>query len=356
MYSLAAMECSLYSMEDEISNFFAKTSASRAECDERAEELVGGKATPVKVQGVCSYTLYAGPCLDYIVQFRLEPSRLNMKIISLASEVYGTLAPTVSFQGQIGQASDESNVKKPLYVYLMHRMKGVTHLDFILARECPENSPEAFAQRGRLMADVARFFALSWKAAQPVDQTYHKKVRERLVRELGILLKALPVRLHRITKKCIDSIDDILSLPMVLLHRDFSAFNIMVDQRSSHLVGVIDWAEAEIGPFGLDLHFLQSITGKLHYEKGWTRYDDYDSLQQVFWTTFKDEVGGLSDDRIEAIQLSRITGLLLSEGFTNRFANDCELVPIGDDERGRYNMLSLDGFLINPSTMFEGIE
>lgn len=171
-----------------------------------------------------------------------------------------------------------------------------------------------------------------------------------------MLLEALPVRLHPIIRKCIVSMDAILSLPMVLLHRDFNSCNIIVDEKTCHLVGVIDWAEAEICPFGLNLHSLQSLTGKLHLRNGWLRYDDYDDLNDVFWTTFQDEVGGLADGCMEAIRLARITGLLLSRGFTSRLANEPQPVPIGDDERGRYSMLSLDGFLLNPATRFEGIE
>lgn len=171
-----------------------------------------------------------------------------------------------------------------------------------------------------------------------------------------MLLDALPVRLHHIIRKCIDALDAIFSLPMVLLHQDFCDCNILVNEVTCHLAGVIDWAEAEISPFGLNLHCVQSLTGKLHLRDGWVRYDDYDSLNNVFWKTFIDEVGGLTKERIETIRLARITGLLLSSGFTSRLANEPEPVPIGDDERGRYNMLSLDGFLINPATKFEGID
>lgn len=56
--------------------------------------------------------------------------------------------------------------------------------------------------------------------------------------------------------------DDILSLPMVLLHRDLGSCNIIVDEATCRLIGVIDWAEAEVCPFGLNLHSLQSLTGK----------------------------------------------------------------------------------------------
>lgn len=150
--------------------------------------------------------------------------------------------------------------------------------------------------------------------------------------------------------------DDILSLPMVLFHRDLGSCNIIVDEATCHLVGVIDWAEAEVGPFGLNLHSLQSLTGKLHLRNGWTRFGNYDTLQQIFWERLNQEVGGLSDDQFRSIKLARILGLLLSSGFTSRLANEPEPVPIGNDEHGRYNMLSLDGFLINPQTKFDDFE
>lgn len=39
-----------YSVDQEIIDFFKKTSATRSACDERAKELVGGTPTPVAVQ------------------------------------------------------------------------------------------------------------------------------------------------------------------------------------------------------------------------------------------------------------------------------------------------------------------
>lgn len=123
----------------------------------------------------------------------------------------------------------------------------------------------------------------------------------------------------------------------------------MVDEKSFHLIGAVDWAEADIAPFGLNIHSLEALTGKLHLRDGWIRYDDYTVLQDVFWDTFKREVEGLMEDTIQTIKLARITGLLLSRGFTTRLTNKSEPVPIRDDEHERYNMLSLNGFLINVS-------
>lgn len=141
-----------YSAAAEIAAFFEKTSASRAACDDRAAELVGGDVVPVDIQGSCSYSVYAGPGLEYIVQFRLEALALKNDASALAREIYGSLVPTVSFEGKIG---DER--KEPLYIYLMDRVRGVTHLDFILARGFPENSPDNSKWRQNLLSDIARY-------------------------------------------------------------------------------------------------------------------------------------------------------------------------------------------------------
>ena len=62
--------------------------------------------------------------------------------------------------------------------------------------------------------------------------------------------------------------DAIFSLPMMLLHKDFGACNIMVEEETCHLVGVFDWAEAETCPFGMNLHSLQRLTRELHLRRG----------------------------------------------------------------------------------------
>ena len=99
---------------------------------------------------------------------------------------------------------------------------------------------------------------------------------------------------------------------MVLLHKDFGDCNIMVEDESCHLVGVIDWAEAEIGPFGTNLHSLQDLMSKLHLKNGWIRYEDYDDLVACFWETLDNELGGLDHDTTKAIKAARVLGLLQS--------------------------------------------
>jgi len=141
-----------YSLDQEIADFFKKTSATRSTCDARAKELAGGNITPVAVQGACSYSVYAGPSTDVVVQFRLKSLELKMENARLAQSIFGSLVPEVSFKGQIGENIQE---KEPLYVYVMNRVQGVSHLDFTLAHYQPENSSEYFGWRKNLIADLA---------------------------------------------------------------------------------------------------------------------------------------------------------------------------------------------------------
>lgn len=101
---------------------------------------------------------------------------------------------------------------------------------------------------------------------------------------------------------CLASIDDIMSLPMVLSHKDFGACNLLVEETSCHLKGVIDWAEAVVCPFGLNLHSLHAFTGTMHLRNGWSRFPDYEQLQETFWRRFLADVGGLSSDEIHVIK------------------------------------------------------
>ncbi|KAF2433742.1 hypothetical protein EJ08DRAFT_706182 [Tothia fuscella] len=341
-----------YSWEHAIAEFLTQTCTTRSVCESKALELVGGKIRPVEVQGVCSYTVYAGPKLEHVVQFRLESLKLDPKTATLARQVYGSLAPSVQFHGVLEGEGDEAE-KEPLLVYVMDRMRGISHLDFILTYGFPENSESNFASRKNLMTDIARFMALLWKAPQQVSSEYRETLCQKYTSELQLLLSSLPEHLRHTVQRCLDQLDSVLSLPMVLLHRDFGTSNILVEDKSCHLTGVIDWAEAEICPFGQNLHSLEAFTGTLRLGNGWKHYEDYKDLQVIFWDTFSDEIGGewcLETKR--AIEISRVMGLLLSQGFTTRLVNSAPPTPICDDERGHYNMLFLDGLLINPATKF----
>ena len=152
-----------YEVGQEIVAFFEKTSTTRSACDNYASQHLGGNVTPVDIQGVCSYTVYAGPNADCIVQFRLKSLALKMDIMNLTKAIYGSLVPQVSFRGQIGEDHPDKG-KEPLYIYIMNRMPGISYLDFILSHNghVPENSPEFSRWRQNLVADSAKYVICSY--------------------------------------------------------------------------------------------------------------------------------------------------------------------------------------------------
>lgn len=145
-----------YVVDDEIAAFFSKTSVHREACDALAKDLVGGdQVVPVAVQGVCSYTVYAGQNLGYVIQFRLKSLELKVETANLARRIFGTFVSDVSFKQTLGEDSTTTG-KEPLLVYVMTRIRGMSRLGFILAYGFPENSPENMARRKNLIEDIAR--------------------------------------------------------------------------------------------------------------------------------------------------------------------------------------------------------
>lgn len=136
-------------------SFFGHTSATQADCESHVAALAEGKAVPATVQGPHSYTVFAGPDLESVVQFRPKSSPLPTESTVLARKIYGDLAPSVSFEGTIGDETSGSD-KEPLLVYKMNRIPGATYQEFIGASDTLDNSVEASSYRKTLMVDLAK--------------------------------------------------------------------------------------------------------------------------------------------------------------------------------------------------------
>lgn len=98
---------------------------------------MGSSPIPVTIQGVCSYSAYAEPDLEYVVQFRLKSLELKTETSALARHIFGEYAPEVTFKGQLCSESD-CDGREPLLVYGMSRIRGVSHLDFVLSHNIPQ--------------------------------------------------------------------------------------------------------------------------------------------------------------------------------------------------------------------------
>lgn len=207
-----------------------------------------------------------------------------------------------------------------------------------------------------LVLTTISYFAASWKSPQTLDPKIKEQLKVDYSRDLELFLEHLPERFHPAIQQCLDSMSSIFNLlPTVLLHRDFGLLNIMVDQTSGRLNGVVDWAEAEICPFGQNLCELHEFSSALHRTGSRRLYEDHGALQARFWKVFREEVGNLSPEVMHAIGMARILGCLLSRGFTNRLMHNSPPAPTKEDERGMYSIRLLDGYLIDEKTGFEDL-
>ncbi|OAA41416.1 Aminoglycoside phosphotransferase [Cordyceps fumosorosea ARSEF 2679] len=95
--------------------------------------------------------------------------------------------------------------------------------------------------------------------------------------------------------------------------------------------------------------------GSMHLHNGWLRFPDYEQLEQLFWLNFAKEVGGMPEQTLTTIKKARVLGFLLSHGFASRLANEATPTPLKDDDHGRYHMMYVDGYLVDPATKMDGV-
>ncbi len=121
-------------VNDEVAEFFSRTSASQEECDNIACSTFGGPVRPVAVQGATSYTVVAGQGGEKIVQFRDRDAQLDMRVLELAGRVHGdVVAGGAAALGWIGNSTGPQ-----LAVYAMDRLPGD---NYVLARATLADSP-----------------------------------------------------------------------------------------------------------------------------------------------------------------------------------------------------------------------
>lgn len=118
-HSPAAMAQVYANLEDEIAQFFSRTSTTREECDNFALTTFKGRVEPVVIQGATSYTVVAGQHREKIVQFRNMDAQLDMGMLDLARQIHGDVVPRGSYLGCIG---GEERSESRLAVYEMDRV------------------------------------------------------------------------------------------------------------------------------------------------------------------------------------------------------------------------------------------
>jgi hypothetical protein len=318
-------------------------------------------------QGYCSCTLLVTPLDDVesnatsidsteleknesygndalIVQLRPAPHALDLDFVHAASTTYPTLAPVVR-PLNLGLSGG-------LHAYEMGRLSG-TPLIHLLCRERTLNA-ETRAKLDRLITSFASLIGQSWhslseppfvpratRADSPMDSAPDKlsqlpgKVGSTIVHRLNKLAAQLPdAHLRERAKNTLHAVQRMTGYPVVLNHGDLIPSNVLVDEATWEITGLVDWAEAEYLPFGTCLYGLEHLLGYMTSASPDTAptfvcFDDATRLRQLFWTCLSNAVPELGH-RKEEVKAMRDLGVLLwhgiawDDGAINRVVNEVD--------------------------------
>jgi hypothetical protein len=271
----------------------------------------------------------SGVSEQLIVQLRPAQHALDLDITWAASEMYKPLAPTV-------RAVD---VQLPgnLRAYEMSRAKGVP-LSRLQLNE-PRYS-DALEKEETLITSFASIIAQNWpktsrtkrrdSVLRPDSSIHHEptmlsqcrgKVGSRIVHKLEDLADNLPdLWLRQRARTAVTELCKVEDYPIVLNHGDLIPSNILVNESTWNITGLVDWAEAEHLPFGTCMYGLEYLLGHLHAASqdpdgsGFVFCDNAPQLRSLFWTRLLELVPELVD-RLEEVRLMRDVGVLLWHGY-----------------------------------------
>lgn len=103
--------------------------------------------------------------------------------------------------------------------------------------------------------------------------------------------------------------------PLVPNHTDLLENNIHVDKETGRITGICDWKDTVIGPFGMYLGGLEVALGKRTVSYGWRYHSNQQELRDLFWETLYQAMGDVSEEQKKLIDVSRLIGLFLENGF-----------------------------------------
>ncbi|KAM0525684.1 hypothetical protein ACHAPE_000395 [Trichoderma viride] len=296
------MESSIAALsKHQISKFFAnQTSLTQQQCDEQAELIAGTSVHPAVVQGGTSYTVVND---KIAVQFRAEGSLLDIEFLGHIERAYAGFMPHHSSAGKLGD----------LYIYTMNNIGGISM--YLARSELHQNDCHLLH---RTLQDYARFFASAWHNT-PASMLLPKRetLLENYSSQLRQLHDGLPMRFRSTLDHLINRLPDLFveDWPLVPNHIDLLENNIHVDRSTGQIMGICDWKDTEISPFGMSLGGLEAMLGIWKMKQGWCYHANQQALRAHFWGAFYNSMGHTSVKQKELINLARLVGIFLANGF-----------------------------------------
>lgn len=295
-----------------------------------------------------------------IVQLRPLCHALDPSITRAAKLIYPSFAP--------GTRSLNLQLPGQLQAYEMEMIHGTPLSRFQRSRMSFETI--AYAKRERLVMSFAKMVAQGWqstidskvrvremRADSPMEidvlSQCTGKVGTTIVHKLDRLSKELSDQwLKQRAKDTLNKVQQVFDYPVTLNHGDLIPPNILIDEATWSISGLVDWAEAEYLPFGTCLYGLENLLGHLvpispsptslsndsssscnssamSDAPTFVYFDSAPQLRNMFWTRLLELAKGLKGKRGE-LKVMRDMGVLLwygyawNEGAIDRVVNEVD--------------------------------
>jgi hypothetical protein len=86
-------------------------------------------------------------------------------------------------------------------------------------------------------------------------------------------------------------------------HTNLLENNIHVSTETACLTGICDWKDTAIGPFGMSLGGLETMLGIRTMKERWRYHTNEQELRDLFWESFYQDMGKVSEEQKELTAL-----------------------------------------------------
>jgi hypothetical protein len=165
--------------------------------------------------------------------------------------------------------------------------------------------------------------------------------------QLTALSRGLPARFRPPLEWILTRLPALLAAdwPLVPTHTDLLENNIHVDPRTGALVGVCDWRDAALSPFGMALGGLETMLGVNRVDGGWCYHPNERALRALFWEAFYQAMGNGNNTADERIEVARLAGVFLENGW--QWDEEGHRVPLREGAR---DLVYLDKVVLGTSS------
>lgn len=266
----------------------------------------------------------------FLVQLRPPQHVLNHNIINAALVTYPQVAPSIRALDLV--------LPGQLCAYEMLRLRGKPY-----SRLQPDIAKFDHGTHKKLKRLVMSFADIIAQGLQAVSKTCIEARNARadspmdndssmLSQCTGLVGSSIIDRLEKLAAQLpspdlrqraqgvLKALQCISEYPIVLCHGDLIPSNILVNQDTWEVTGLVDWAEAEHLPFGTCLYGLETLLGHMEpvsptrSSPRFVYFDSAPKLRKVFWTHLLEVAPELQSRRRDVVVM-RDLGVLLWYGI-----------------------------------------